>query len=102
MERCDAGLPFWIVGRGAHENANAPHAPGLLRARCERPHGRTAEQREDIATVHSITSSASASSVGGTVRPSAVAAFALKTNSNFVGCCTGRSAGLAPFRMRTT
>ena len=33
---------------------------------------------------------------GGTVRPSAFAAFTLITNSNFVGCSTGRSPGLAP------
>src|SRR5262245_16852550 len=71
--------------------------------RDERPrHCRASEQRDELAPLHSITSLARASSVGGTVRPSAVAAFALMTNSNFVGCCTGRSAGLAPFRMRTT
>src|SRR5215831_12797768 len=36
MERRDAGLSFWIVGSGAHENANAPHPLGrLLRARRE-------------------------------------------------------------------
>src|SRR5262249_12047587 len=75
----------------------------LLRVRRERPcRRRAAEQRDELPPLHSITSSARASSVGGTVRPSAVAAFALRTNSNFVGCCTGRSAGLAPFKMRTT
>jgi hypothetical protein len=43
MERRDAGLSFWIVGSGAHENANAPHPLGrLLRARRERPCGRYA------------------------------------------------------------
>src|SRR5262245_24009823 len=43
----------------------------LLRARRERPHHRSAaEQRDEIATFHSITSSAVASSVGGTVRSS--------------------------------
>ena len=35
---------------------------------------------------YSITSSASASSVGGTVRPSALAVLRLITNSNLVGC----------------
>src|SRR5215813_8730085 len=48
---------------------------------------------------HSITLSAVASSVSGTVRPSAFAVLRLITNSNFVGCCTGKSAGLAPFRI---
>ena len=48
---------------------------------------------------HSITSSARASSVGGTSRPSALAVFRLMTNSNLVDCKTGRSAGLAPLRI---
>ena len=43
---------------------------------------------------YSITSSARASRVGGTSRPSALAVFRLSTNSNFVGCSTGKSAGL--------
>src|SRR5215467_12281095 len=44
----------------------------LLRARRERPHsGRTAEQRDELAASdHSITSSAMASRVAGTVRRS--------------------------------
>ena len=46
----------------------------LLRARRERPRGRrAAEQRDERAPFHSITSSAVASSVGGTVRPSILA-----------------------------
>src|SRR3954452_10671936 len=43
---------------------------------------------------HSITSSAVASSDGGMMRPRAFAVLRLNTSSNFVGCCTGRSAGL--------
>jgi hypothetical protein len=43
----------------------------LLRARRERPRCcGAAEQRDELAPYHSITSSARASSVGGTVRPS--------------------------------
>jgi hypothetical protein len=38
----------------------------------------------------------------GTARPSAAAVFKLTTSSNLVGCRTGRSAGLAPLRMRPT
>src|SRR5258707_14107830 len=45
---------------------------------------------------HSITSSARASSDGGTVRPSALAVFRLITSSNLVGCSTGRSAASRP------
>jgi protocatechuate 3,4-dioxygenase beta subunit len=48
---------------------------------------------------HSITSSASASTVSGTVRPSALAVLRLITNSNLVGCMTGRSAGFSPLRI---
>ena len=42
-------------------------------------------------TRYSITSSAIASSVGDTVRPSALAVSRLMTNSSLVGCSTGRS-----------
>ena len=76
---------------------------GLLRARRERPRGsRAAEQRDELAPPHSITSSARASSVGGTVRPSAFAVLRLITSSYLVGACTGRSAGFSPLRMRST
>ena len=44
---------------------------------------------------YSMTSSARARIDGGTVNPSAFAVFRLTTNSNIVGCWTGRSAGLA-------
>src|SRR5262249_39978783 len=47
-----------------------------------------------------ITSSAVASSVSGIVRPRAFAVLRLMTRSIFVICCTGRSAGLSPFRTR--
>jgi len=52
MERRDAGLSFWIVGSGAHENANAPHPLGrLLRVRRERLRCcRAAEQRDELAS----------------------------------------------------
>ena len=51
---------------------------------------------------YSITSSAVASRVTGTSRPSAPAVFTLMTSSNLVGCWTGRSAGLSPLRIRST
>jgi hypothetical protein len=48
----------------------APHALALLRVRRERPHDRrAAEQRDEIAPLHSITSSARASSMGGISKP---------------------------------
>src|SRR6516162_5723997 len=69
----------------------------LLRARRQRPrHRRAAEQRDELAAFHSITSSASASNVGGTSRSSAFAVVRLMTSSNLVGCSTGMSPGFVP------
>ena len=61
---------------------------------------RTAEQGYELAADHSITSSARASSIGGTSSPSILAVWALITNSNLDACTTGKSAGLAPLRTR--
>src|SRR5437868_2302709 len=46
-----------------------------------------------------MTSSARARTPGGMVMPIALAVRTFRTNSNRVGCSTGRSAGLAPFRI---
>jgi hypothetical protein len=51
---------------------------------------------------YSITSSASASSDGGTSRPIAFAVFRLMTSSYLVAACTGSSAGFSPFSIRST
>jgi hypothetical protein len=51
---------------------------------------------------HSITSSARAMRVGGMLRPIAAAVFKLMISSNSVASWIGRSAGLAPLRMRST
>src|SRR5262249_19222961 len=100
QERPDAGLKFRIVRSRGQENADETHPLALLRARRERPRRSAAEQRDERAAFHSITSSARASNVGGRSIPSAFAVFRLMTSSNFVGCWTGRSAGLAPFKIR--
>jgi hypothetical protein len=50
---------------------------------------RTAEQRDELASFHSITSSARASRDGGAVRPRALAVVRFTTSSNLVGCSTG-------------
>ena len=84
------------------KRVDTKHLLRLLRARRQRPRSRTAEQRHELAPLHSITSSARASSVGGISMPSAFAALRLMTSSYFVGACTGRSAGFAPLRMRST
>src|SRR5215471_21135405 len=49
-----------------------------------------------------ITLSARYSTVCGIVTPICFAVLRLITSSNFVGCSTGRSAGLAPFRILST
>ena len=78
-------------------------ALALLRPRRERPcRSRAAEERDELASPHSITSSARANRVSGTVSPSAFAVLRLMTSSYFVGACTGRSAGFSPLRMRST
>ena len=50
----------------------------------------------------SMTRSARNRSSGGIVSPSAFAVCMLITNTNVVGCSTGRSAGLAPLRILST
>src|SRR6516164_8519401 len=97
-------LAEWIVVRGSRPDVpDTRRLAALLPARRQRPGRRAAEQRDELApSHHSITSSARASSVGGTSRPSAFAVLRLITSSNLVGACTGRSAGFAPRRMRST
>src|SRR6266700_7339485 len=56
----------------------------------------------EASLAYSMTSSASAITVGATVRPSVAAVLRLMANSNFAGACAGSSAGLAPFKMRST
>ena len=68
------------------------------------PHKRTRPSREPHGGCHwrpeqSQQGAALASKVGAIIRPSA---FAALTSANLVGRCTGRSAGLAPFRKRST
>src|SRR5262249_17480022 len=102
-ERCKATLCLRIVCGQIHEHTDAPHPLGLLRAPRDRPrHGRAAEQRDELAASHSITSSAWASNVGDIVRPSAWAVFVFNTTWNFVGCSTGRVAGFAPLMILST
>src|SRR5262249_35971411 len=91
------------LARKNEKNAEDRHRR-LLRARRQRPrHRRPAEQGDECASAfHSITSSARASSVGGTSRPSACAVIKFTTSSNFVGCSTGISPGLAPRSILST
>src|SRR5262249_15893994 len=83
------------------ENADPTQPIWLPRACRERPRGgRAAEQRDELAASHSITSSARASTAEGTSRPSAFATVKFTTRSNLVGCSTGMSPGFTPRRKR--
>src|SRR5262249_53334201 len=79
----------------------ADHRHRALRARRHRPRRRrAAEQRDERAPLHSITSSAALSSLSGTMRPCILAVWWLMISSNLLDCTTGRSAGFVPLRMR--
>jgi hypothetical protein len=56
----------------------------------------------ETAQSHWSTSVAWKRTVGGIMRPIALAALRLMTNSNCIGCSTGRSAGFAPFSILST
>ena len=75
--------------------------PRLLPLGGERRGEEAASQSpEERAPVHhSMTWSARCRSDGGIVRPRALAVLRLMTNSNFIGCSTGRSTGFAPFKI---
>ena len=68
-------------------------------AHCRRDRDKRLRQE---ALAHSITSSARARIICGMARPRAFAVLRLTTSSNPVGCSTGRSAGLAPFKILST
>ena len=88
-------------GRASEQQPYYRHR--LLCARRERPRcRRTAEERDELAPPHSITSSASVSRLSGMVSPSALAVLMLMTKSNLVGWSTGKSLGFSPLRMRPT
>ena len=81
-----------------NERISAVMNRGFLRATCGLVH--CSKRRSRVAIIHSITSSAMASTPGGIVRPSALAVLRLTTSSNLVGCTTGKSAGFSPLRTR--
>src|SRR5262245_15509047 len=90
-DNCHITLQF--DSRRLHRSSSVA-GPRRLNVRlvCKRPIGRR----------YSITSSARASSVAGTVMPSALAVFILMTSWKRVGCSTGKSAGWAPLRILST
>src|SRR5262249_31217598 len=87
------------IGRPPGEKSDHRHRR-LLRPCRELPRCRAAEQRDEVAPFHlcghSMTSSASASSVGGISTPNAFAVARLMTSSNLAPTSTGRSPGFSP------
>src|SRR5438552_3273495 len=95
----------WGVSRPSIGEETKPvHLPRRLRLGHERrsKERRTRASKERAPVHHWMTSSARCRSAGGIVRPRALALLRLITNSNFVGCSTGRSPGLAPLRILST
>src|SRR5262249_43468069 len=106
------------VGRAArrerHDHSHQPRRIGLRprdTRHCRQRGSARSEMQElsagEVGELLSITSfahlvAAGASNGSGKVRPSVFAVFALMTNSTFVTCWTGRSAGFSPLRMRPT
>jgi hypothetical protein len=77
-----------VIRSGTQAGCQAPETVDsifLLRADHPRREGHGGEERDELAPPHSITSSARASSDGGTPSLSALAVFRLMTNSNLVG-----------------
>src|SRR5882724_3811622 len=90
--------PSIRFGRRPVEVANHRHRFLLCAQRTCRRHS-AGQQEQQLAALHSMTSSARARIEGGTVMPSALAVLRLTTSSKGVGCWTGRSAGFAPLRI---
>src|SRR5262249_11176753 len=94
---------FRIIFGEGYQHTDAPNTIRLLRVRRERPRRRcAAEERNELAALHSITSSARTRKDSAIVRPIAFAVLRLMTSSNLVGSSTGRSAGLVPFKILST
>src|SRR6267378_1323912 len=95
--RCSASLGW---GCSVRRPGGCPHQSTLyhgcaLRCPCLAP-------SRCPAHAYLITSSAWKRMDGGRVRPRAWAVLRLMTSSNFVGCSTGNSVGLVPFRILST
>src|SRR5262249_47045723 len=92
----------WLAERRWRATRLSASSPPV-RARRERPRRRRpADQGDELAPLHSISSSARSRNDSGIVRPSPLAVVRLMTRSNFVGCSTGMSAGLAPCKILST
>src|SRR5262249_35801969 len=97
-----ASLPDAISCLGAFRPPVASRRAETSLPAAENLHRKRPEQVQQWDCSYSITSSAMLSSVGETLRPSNRAGGRLMTSSNLLDCTTGKSAGLAPLRIRPT
>src|SRR5215471_3519370 len=100
--RCERRNRDRCRSRTGAQQSDGRKLGSLLRERRERPRSRAAEQRDELASFHSMTSSARASTLSGNARPSVLAVLTLIVSSYLIGCCTGNSATFAPLRIRST
>ena len=93
---------WWTDGTSVSTDAGVTtSAPQRIDAECHLlTHAVQQTTCHGVAMIYSITSSERACSSGGMSMPSALAVLRLMTNSNLVGCMTGRSSGLAPLSIR--
>ena len=98
---CDGTQSAKDRGKDHHGDARAVKRKSPLGSVARAASGRPAAGKGDeLAPLHSISSSARPSSDSGMESPNAFAVLRLMASSTVVDCCTGKSAGLSPFRMR--
>src|ERR671930_254139 len=92
-----------VIGVAVTARNRAPVLAHILRLGDERRREEAeGEGDKGYDSAYRITSSAWKRRIGGIVRPRVWEVLRLITSSNFVGCSTGRSPGLAPFRILST
>src|SRR5262245_18099416 len=102
--------PTLVVIEPPHHRPTPPRIVSERRNHCSREPSTTFATKSAISdklhcskiAAYSVKSSASESIDAGIVRPTALAAVRLMTNSNLVGCWTGRLAGFSPLSTRST
>ncbi len=101
--RAMPACPLWVISRHLHRNKSCLLYPRKRTCAVQLGMSALGQKRTHAPHIagYSITSSARASRLGGTVIPNALAVFILIAISNLVGACTGRSAGFSPLRMRS-
>ena len=92
---------FGIIFGVGNQHADAPHALGLLRPRRKRPcRRRAAEQRDELAPLSFDHLVGAGEQCRRHFDAEHSAVWALTTSSNLLAWTAGKSAGLAPLRMR--